>query len=103
MHGARSITIPVDCQLAAGALWTTATVLMGWDIFGGPADLGRAAMLIGLVAACVTTNILVKHHRRVVLEVMSYEFRLRDEEQENGVLPSQRPRLLAGPQRTRLD
>lgn len=110
MHRGKSITIPVDCQLAAGLLWLVSAGLMIADLMGGAADLGRASVLVSIIAATVTINALVAHHRRVVLEVMNYEFRLRDGEPEGDlplasgyVMPSQRPRLLAMTQRTRVD
>lgn len=56
------------------ALWVTAVALMAIDTFDGrSAVAGRWALFIGLAATSASITGVVKHARRVVLEVMSWE------------------------------
>lgn len=66
-------------MLGVAALWLTAVVLMGVDFADGSRSvMGRLALLIGLAAGCGTLMIAMKHCRRVILEVMSWEHRMYD-------------------------
>lgn len=88
----RSVTIPVNMASAAVGLWVTALALM---IVGTLLDFDRAAwwaLLIGMAAVCETIAALMRHHRRVVLEVVSYEFRARDLRESETVVPFQKSR-----------
>lgn len=86
---ARHLTIPLNGSTVAALLWTLAVVLMAWDILGGNDHLGRLSILVAMVALCLTMNALLRHHRRVVLEVISHHFRMAVEDDLDR-LPPQR-------------
>lgn len=108
MPGARQVTIPINCGTAGALLWLLAVGLTAWDMFGGPDDVGRLACIVGLAAASLTFDALLRFHRRVVLEVMNYEFRMRDQggaaehPDGGGYLTPRQLHSVASTQRTRM-
>jgi len=84
----RRLTVTVDGALGAACTWVLAVSLMVWDTLAetGQGTAGRWALLVGLMAASWTLALVVHHARRVVLEVISYEFRLRGERDKDGVV-----------------
>lgn len=101
--GERKVTIPINGSSMAAVLWIGAIGLLVWDVIhGASGHLGRAGVLLGLIATCLTLNALMRHHRRVLLEVISYEFQMRDERKPVGDLPQQ-PGTVTRPFRTRVD
>lgn len=78
---ATGISQCVDIRLngitLAGVLWAAAFGMLTWDTLDahmGP--VSRWALLLGMVAAVWTIELLLKHHRGVILEVMSWEHRM---------------------------
>lgn len=65
---------------AAGLLWLVAIALMIWDLVDGPREdeMGRLALLVGMAAATCTVLSALRHARRVILEVMTWELWMRD-------------------------
>jgi hypothetical protein len=64
--------------IGAVLLWALAVGLMSWDMLDGPAvaEKGRWAILAGIAAATLTVSLVMRHCRRVILEVMSREHML---------------------------
>lgn len=90
----RRLSIPLNCLTMAVPLWLSAWSLLAWSIVFEAANyLGRCGILVGLMAACLTLNGLMRHHRRVILEVMSYEFRIRDPQGDLELPPQRVPWL----------
>lgn len=76
----KRLTITVDGALGAACTWVLSVSLMVWDTIAelGHGTVARWSLLVGLMAAVWTLALVISHARRVVLEVMSYEFRTRD-------------------------
>lgn len=74
-----SLAVRFDSSVLVVLLWVTAFSLMLWHTFAGSALSGRWAILCGIAAGTWTVARVVNHARRVICEVMSYEFRVRDE------------------------
>jgi hypothetical protein len=74
-----SVTIRVRPRtLSVTLLWLTAVASIAWNMADGAAGapVGRAGLLVGMGATTWTIILAMKHCRRVILEVMSYEHRL---------------------------
>jgi len=77
MISAARLLLSANRGALATILWTIAVMLLLGDTFGEwrakPGTLGRWALLIGLMATCVTVSVMINHARAVVLECMSWE------------------------------
>lgn len=87
------MTIKVPCRATLGAamLWIAALVLMVYDTIDGATTMAaRWSLFIGLGATSWTITLAIRHARRVVLEVMSWEHWMMDsvkkEESGGGVV-----------------
>lgn len=92
-EGASGVRLTIcirPAAIGAAALWVLAIALMTWATLGGGADeKGRWAILAGIGAGTLTLTLVMKHCRRVILEVMSREHMLQfmghDEDEQGKV------------------
>jgi hypothetical protein len=60
-----------------GALWAVAALLMGVDVVDGGHEMGLLGLLVGMAAVTCTITTAMRHNRRVILEVMTWELWMR--------------------------
>lgn len=84
------ITIPVGLELAAGILWVLAVLLMMGAMRGGDDFHVWWSLMVGLAAVSATGAALMRYHRRVLMQVIAWEFQVRDEHRVIGPGPDLR-------------
>lgn len=72
-----SVTIRVRPKLLGVAvMWAASLALVALAFVLGRAEVGQGGIVVGMGAMTWTLILAMKHCRRVILEVMSYEHRM---------------------------
>lgn len=69
------VTIPLNARLGVTVMWLLAIGLMAWDtvVADHMSEAGRWSILLAIGATGWTVCQFMKHSRRVMLEVISWE------------------------------